>query len=182
MSAHYSRFSLNTFPGTDYFQAHLPKDYPLELVLQKSRCFRRLPPNLRRLAQLSKARAVHQDPEHAHLADGWYDDDGNELDPNTRQPLTDAQIDADWATYKLTGLKDFVARDIPVPYGGFPDPTTWEPTPVDDGSVVDALGRHVGLDSAVSRKQLVRDVKSRGLQRTAEEYGVTVEELRRAIS
>jgi len=97
MSAHYSKCGLNTYYATPYFQAHIPADYPLSLVLQKSRAFRRLPPRLRELSELAKKWARRHYPPTIGVDDKqWYDDDGYELNPNTGQRLTDKEIDAEW--------------------------------------------------------------------------------------
>jgi hypothetical protein len=55
MSAHFSKFGLNTYNATPYFRAHVPAGYPLGDVLVKGRAFRRLPPRLRELSGLAKA-------------------------------------------------------------------------------------------------------------------------------
>ena len=96
MSAHFSKFSLNTYPGTPYFQAHIPTGYPLSLVLQKCRAFRRLPPNLRSLAALAKRWAIRNYPYPAgapHIEE-YYDDEGYELKLGTTERMTDEEIDA----------------------------------------------------------------------------------------
>ena len=51
MSAHFDKYGLNTYYAMPYFHAHIPANYPLSVILQKCRAFRRLPPNLRKLSE-----------------------------------------------------------------------------------------------------------------------------------
>jgi hypothetical protein len=169
MSAHFSKFSLNTYPGTDYFQAHAPADYPLSLVLQKCRAFRRLPPNLKELAARSRrwARRVHPEDYRQAEIDRWYDAQGYELDPGTGRRLTDAEIDADWERWEVP---DIEVTDIPVPEGGFADPATWEPPPP-------AVEDEPDPDEGISEAQLLSDIASHGREYVAKEYGVPADRL-----
>ncbi len=167
MTAHYSKYSLNTYPGTSYFRAQLPKDYPLDRVLQKCRAFRRLPPNLRKLATLSKQYTIRNGQNISDI-DEWYDAKGNELDPSTGRKLTDAEIDTEWDDLPFNlGLDGFAVADIPVPSGGFPDPATWKepkvPAKLDEDRPTPA--------------QLEKDIRERGWTAAAEEYGMTESEL-----
>ncbi len=172
MSIYYSRFALNTCAGSEYFQAHLPKNYPLYPILRKSRAFRRLPPTLRELAANAARWEALQHPEHARGTPGiedWYNLNGEEVDPDTGRPLTDAEIDAQWGGKPDPDLADVEVKDVPRPKGGFPDPTSWKPPrKVDDAPEADAP----------SRKQLIHDVAVRGIEATAETWGVPEEQLK----
>jgi hypothetical protein len=163
MSAHFDKYGLNTYYATDYFHAHIPADYPLSRVLQKSRAFRRLPPRLRELSALAKRWAYQVRPFPAVIGgiERWYDDDGYELNPATGQRLTDEEIDAQWREPNPE-LAAFVVEDIPLPAGGFADPDTWEPTPVPEE--IDIVDRGLTMDGVLS------DIASRGRERTAAEY------------
>lgn len=172
MSIYFSSYSLNTYQATPYFQAHLPPDYPLSLVLQASRAFRRLPPNLRHLAELSKEWAVYQsvlagDPIGGRGIDDWYDAEGYELDPDTGLRLTDAEIDAQWGPVD-PDLARSRARDIPVSAGGFPDPATWKPP---------LLAADPVIENRPSKYQLLRDIALRGRRYTARYYGISEADL-----
>ena len=164
MSAHYSKYSLNTYRETPFFQAQVPREYPLALVMQKCRAFRKLPPNVRKLAGLAKKWAAKNGAEPLGIRD-WYDQDGYELDPDTRKRLTDKQLDQEWEPWKRPDVK---VQDIPIPPGGFADPDEWEPSkpaePVDE--------RYVP-----SEEQLRRDIASHGREATAREYGIPIEKL-----
>lgn len=166
MSAHFSKFLLNTYCGTPYFRAHVPEGYPTSRVLQKCRAFRRLPPNLRHLSALAKQWA-----ERNHAVDedmrNWYDAAGNELDPSSGKPLTDEEIDAQWRPDP--GLSELKVEDIPVPEGGFPDPGTWRPKEVTDADEDTSDGP--------TEAQILSDIAGHGRTRTAQEYGVPEEDL-----
>lgn len=170
MSVHYSRYNLNTYYNTPYFQAYLPKDYPLAEVLRECRAFRRLPPNLQELSRKSKDWLTAQSGISPTL-DG-YDDEGYELDLRTGERLTDEQIDAQWDN-KPAKAK---VEDIPIPKGGFADPATWQPK-VEPDEPREYEGP--------SREQIRRDIKSHGAAYTAKYYGVpaggSAEELAEAI-
>jgi len=163
MSIYYSKFSLNTYRVTPYFHAHIPDDYPLLLVLQKSRAFRRLPPRLRELSALAKKWAQRSWPIVTEEMKRWYDADGYELDPDTGHRLTDEEINEQWSRPSggQDGVAKFVVEDIPLPAGGFADPDTWEPTIVEEIELVD---RGLTMGGVLS------DIASRGRERTAEEY------------
>lgn len=168
MSIYFSRYSLNVYPQTPYFTAHLPQDYPLSAVLMKSRAFRRLPPNLRRLGELSKRWAVANGWDRGDI-DEWYDSTGNELDPETGLPLTDDEIDAQWdSTGPMPELDHLAVPVFTEPPGGFPDPDTWQP-PTEPGS-------HDDDDGPPSPAQLTTDILSRGRQAALAGYGLTDEE------
>lgn len=165
MSAHYSRFSLNTYSVAPYFQEHLPEGYPLPLVLQKARAFRRLPPNLRKLSEGAKRwmqRMNPDEPAGLPYIDQWYDDEGYELDPSTRSRLTDQDIDKMWGDDP--SLDALELGDIPEPEGGFPDPDTWEPPPPPEEDPDE--------DERISREQLMADIKSHGREYVARDYGL----------
>lgn len=166
---HYSKYFLNTYAGTPYAEAQIPEDYPLHQVLQKSRAFRRLPKNLRELAGKSKAWAMANNPDRYGEPSGinqWYSPNGNELDPDTGQPLTDAEIDAQWLPDP--DLDNFVVKDIPRPAGGFPDPNTWEP-PEEEA---------VEESEPIPITQILIDIDTRGYEATAKEYGLTIPQLK----
>ena len=165
VSAHYSKFYLNTYAGTPYFQAHLPPDYPIFLVLQKARAFRRLPKNIKLLAGLAKQwAALHSDDEDdPNGSADWYDANNNELDPSTGKRLTDKEIDEHW---QGSGAVLGTVLDIPTPPGGFADPDEWEPPP-----------EPVAERRRPSDAQLLSDIASHGRARTAEEYGIPESDL-----
>jgi len=175
MSAHYSKFDLNTYYGSDYFQAHVPADYPLHEVLEKSRAFRRLPPRLRELSALAKKWDHRVHPITNDEQDQWYDDEGYELNPDTGKRLTDDEIDDEWERWDIP---DIEIEDIPLPAGGFADPDTWEPAkPPPD------LGDREGL----TEDQILSDIATRGggtrgREDVAEEYGVPKSWLTRVTS
>lgn len=162
MSAHYSKFYLNVHRTSPYFHAHLPPDYPLDKVIMACRAYRRLPPNLRELSELSAKwkQRVWGTSTDENTVDGWYDEDGSELNPSTGKKLTDKEIDAEW---ERLGPIDIDIEDIPIPEGGFANPDTWEPEP-----------EGVGLcdRSELTEEGIVNDVASLGLERTAREYGI----------
>lgn len=169
MSAHYSKFSLNTYYPTPYFQACLPPGYPLEATLTKARAFRRLPPNLRALAANAKAWAdrVYARPPEAPDIKLWYDNDGYELNPETGERLTDEEIDADWG--EPDPDDEFEVEDIPVPKGGFPDPETWEEPPIEEDEEE--------WQGWMTEEQLLKDIKSHGREYVARYHGIPPEQL-----
>lgn len=164
MSAHYSKYLLNTYAATPYFQARMPPDYPLSLVLIKCRAFRRLPPRLRELAEKAKVWTCRVSPYPAGIEgiERWYDAAGNELDPDTGRLLTDAEIDAEWGEANPE-IERFVLRDVPVLAEGSFDPATWE-APAAPADLIDRSGLH--------EHQVLADIVSRGREATAAEYGV----------
>lgn len=168
MSAHFSKFMLNTYSATPYFRAHVPDEYPLSLVLQKCWAFRRLPPNLKELSRRAKAWAIRTYPDASRDIEEWYDAEGYELWPGTGIRLTDEEIDSQWNPDGYP--HEFVVSDIPIPHGGFADPETWE-EPEKEEDPVDP-------DDIPSPAQLASDVASRGLARTADEYGMNADRLR----
>ena len=161
MSTHYSKFLLNTYAGTPYFQAHLPSGYPLYQVLRKSRAFRRLPPNLQELSILTKQWAVKNDAVQMDGIDEWYDAEGNELDPNAGIPLTDEQIDAEWdILHPEPALQSFTVTDIG---DTFANPDTWQPPPEPAPPEKDTP----------TPEQVARDTVSHGSTAVDEAYGLT---------
>lgn len=162
MSIYYSKFQLNTFWGAPYFEAHMPPDYPICLVCQKAKAFRRLPPNVKKLAALARKwryRKNPPDPNAPGIHD-WYDEEGYELDPSTGKRLTDEEIDQQWPWPE----PDIEVKDIPEPEGGFPDPDTWEEPPPEPDEDEE--------DDRISWDQLVRDIGSHGREYVARDYGV----------
>lgn len=173
MTVYFSKYKLDTYYPTSYFQAHLPEDYPTSLVLQKSRAFRRLPPNLKDLSHLARQWAERHYPSGFFTDIGkWYDNQGYELDPSTGKRLTDAEIDAQWDSLGDLGLDDFKVTDIPVPPSGFADPATWEEPEAQGEDLVDRSG--------LTKEQILSDIQSRGRTATAEEYGVPAQLATRA--
>ncbi len=164
MSAHFSKWLLNTYAATPYFQAHVPVDYPLGLVMIKSRTFHGLPPRLRELARLSKIWACRNYPALRGIEgiEQWYDEAGYELDPDTGRRLAPQEIAAQWANEGY-GPAEVVDDDIPIPPGGFADPVEWLP-PEDEPELVDRADLTVD--------QLLSDIASRGREWTAGAYGV----------
>ena len=164
MSTHFSKYRLNTYSATPYFQAHVPADYPLGLVMIKSRTFHGLPPRLRELAHLAKVWACRNYGYVAGIEgiEDWYDAQGYELDPETKQRLTSAEIEAEWAEEGY-GPAEPGAADIPIPPGGFADPVEWLP-PEDEPELVDRAD--------LTEDQILRDIASRGRDWTAGAYGV----------
>jgi hypothetical protein len=171
MSVYFSRFNLNTYSGTPYFQAHCPADYPLSRVLQKCRAFRRLPPNLRGLSALAKKWAAKHYPYVVEEVGHWYDAAGNELDPGAGEPLTDEQIDAQWQPDP--GLDELEVADIPVPEGGFPDPETWRPKHEVDADTEDADDE----SDRPTEAQILGDIAGHGRALAARTYGIPDEQL-----
>lgn len=157
MSAYYSKFALNTYAWTPYFQAAVPADYPLPAVLQAAHAFRRLPPNLRELAAESKKWALANGFDPAEI-DRWYDAQGYELDPETGRRLTDREVDAQWPDPPSPAP----GPDLPASAAGFMDPTTWQP-PADTGAA-----------DPPSDEQILEDVASHGIARTEAEYGISL--------
>lgn len=177
MSAHYSKYDLNTYRNTPYFLNYLPKNYPLSGVMLKSRAFRRLPPNLRKLCELSKQWAIRNWDKPAGIAgiENWYDDDGYELDPLTKRRLTDKETDDIWDHIPLDkSINSFKVVDVPVPEGGFADPNTWMPAALEED-------KHVDPD-APTVESLLGDIKSHGREYSARYYGVSKNELASAES
>jgi hypothetical protein len=169
MTAHYSRFLLNTYSGTPYFASQMPKGYPLDFILQQARSFRRLPPNLRELANRAGDWAVRHDAIPYDI-ENYYDGDGNELDPRDGHKMTDKEIDADW---QRLGYRVTTGRliDIPIPPGGFADPKTWEPPPRPRVEVK----RDIPLNEEILR----REMKERGREWVIRTYGLTEDEIPR---
>lgn len=162
MTVHYSAYGLNTNCGSTYFQSQIPEDYPLHPTLQKCRAFRRLPLNLKELGLLANRWVARHDPDRRGNIDQWYDSDGYELNPNTGERLTDAEIDADWQRWPVP---DIEVRDIPRPPGGFADPDTWQEPHVEQPDLVDRSG--------LTETQILSDIQSRGRAATADAYGVS---------
>lgn len=170
MTAHYSKFNLNTYLGTPYFQAQLPESYPVSLVLQKSRAYRRLPPNLRKLAVESKRWAERNGAKPDGINE-WYDALGNELDPDTGHVFTDDEINAQWDALNLD-TDDQPISDIPLPRGGFPDPNTWSPPPIEVTP---------DEDGPPSDEQLRQDIASHGYEAVSKTYGIPIKKLPKGV-
>lgn len=169
MSAHFSKFSLNTYLGTPYFQAHLPEGYPISAILMKSKAFRWLPPDLHQLAILSK-QWDKKNGRGGGVIGQYYDEDGNELNPDTGAKLTDMEIEAQWLPDPALASVPFT--DIPVPAGGFPDPLTWTPPPIEVTP---------DKDEPPSEEQLRSDIASHGYERVSKEYGIPIENLPKGV-
>jgi hypothetical protein len=146
-------------------------------VLQKCRAFRRLPPNLRKLSELTKKWVVRRhprtdDPNWGGGINEWYDDEGYELNPSTGERLTDKEIDDEWVRWTDKELDKFKVEDIPVPADGFADPDTWEePEPEEEEE-------YEGPDES----KLLSDIASHGRKYTARYYGISSEQLERVTS
>lgn len=164
MSVHYSKFSLNTYAATPYFRAQLPEGYPLDLILQKSRAYRRLPQNLRKLAGLSKQWAGKNWEGYEYISE-YYDAKGNELDPISGRKLTDDQIDDEWDRLPPNpALATIAVTDIPS--GDFADPDTWvvpanEPT----------------IDAPPNEARLRNEIRAYGKDRVSAAYGIPIDKL-----
>jgi hypothetical protein len=164
MSLHYSKYMLNTYAETPYFQAHIPEDYPIDRVLMKSRAFYRLPPHIKELAAKAKEWA-RKNKFYTLDIDQWYDSEGRELDPNTKSLMTDEEIDSQWSRYNDES-DSFEIKDIPIPDGGFADPNTWQPPEPEKKQRKRPPDDH-----------LLAAIASHGRKRTAEEYGIPENEL-----
>lgn len=167
MSAHYSKFGLNTYSNTPYFRSQLPAGYPINISLQKCRAFRWLPPHIKELAALAKRYAMRVNPQFPagmQYIEEWYDEDGNELDPGTGKRLTDKEINEQWGGGENEAS---TVKDIPIPDGGFADPETWGPRKEKESDD----------PYRPSKEVLLRDIAERGRERTAAEYGMSVDEL-----
>ena len=163
MSVHFSKYDLNTYGSTSYFRSQIPHDYPLGQVLINCRAFRRLPPNIRKLSALAKKRACLDSPDNVGMLgiNEYYDDEGYELNPSNGKRLTDKEIDDSWAEPKD---KSFKVSDIPVPPGGFADPSNWtEPVSAPDPP---------DPDDGISEEQLRKDINSHGPLYVAREAGI----------
>jgi hypothetical protein len=176
MTIHYSKFKLNTYAVTPYFAAHVEESYPLDRVLITSRTYRRLPPNLKKLAALAKRWTIRKYPWHPagmYDIENYYDDQGYELNPATGERLTDKEIENDWERVLSSSDddEDFKVEDIPVPAGGFADPDTWEEPPVKPIDTADS--------DALREDDIVRDIKSHGREYVAKDYGVPADWLPR---
>lgn len=161
MSAYYSRYNLNTYKNTPYFEAHIPDGYELGAVLAKSRAFRRLPNNLKELAMLSKQWETTHGRVDTHISQ-YYDDEGYELDLETGNRLTDEEIDAQWDDSPI--LDKFHIEDIPVPSGGFPDPDTWVKPTADSAD-----------QTKEREKTLLGMIANRGREYVAHDAGVSLD-------
>ena len=146
----------------------MPPDYPIEEVLISCRAFRRLPPNLQKLAEHAKQWAVKNYSHPAGILgiEEAYDDEGYELNPQTKKRLTDAEIDAEWdalGTPKMNNESE--VEDIPLHEGGFLDPDTWKPEPnkVEPGETD---------DDGITEERLTKDIASHGAKYTAKYYGI----------
>jgi hypothetical protein len=166
MSGHYSKFNLNTYLGTPYFQAHCPKDYPVDRVLLACRIYHNLPENLQKLASLSKHWEMrHRDQDSIAEIDKWYDDEGYELNPSTGERMTEDAIEESWAGCYNPPPDEgqYRTMDITIPPEGFADPNTWEP----EEKEPDLVDRE-----DLTEAQILSDIASRGFKATAKEYGV----------
>lgn len=167
MSVHFSKFALNTYSMFPYFLDQIPDGYPLSLVLQKCRAFRKLPPHVRELAALAKQWAIRKYPENPagiNAIELWYDNAGNELDRDTGHRLTNQEIDAEWQPDP--SLASFTVTDIPIPAGGFADPATWGVPPAPPET-----------KDRPTKARLMSDISSRGRQAVADTYGLPESQL-----
>lgn len=127
MSVHFSKWLLNSYAATPYFQGHIPADFPLGMVLIGSRTFHGLPPRIRELARLSKVWACHNYPAPAGIEgiEEWYDAEGYELDPDTGRRLSAQEVAVAWDDGN-GGPAGLMGVDIPLPPGGFANPAKWK--------------------------------------------------------
>ena len=162
---HYSKYKLNTYSTTPYFEAHVPEDYPLSDVMLASRRFHDLPPRLRELSALAKRWAVRNYPYPAGIQgiEEYYDDQGYELDTRTGERMSDAVLNEEWGKV-LDKVKRNVV-DIPLPPGGFADPDTWDRPPEPEEEDPDA-------DQGITEKQLLEDIRLNGRERVVKEHGI----------
>lgn len=162
MSAYYSKFLLNTYAMTPYFQAHMPESYQLYKVLRKSRTFHNLPPKLRELSALAKQWAIRHygPPAGAIDIEMWYDAEGFEINPDTGIRLTADEIASEWKPEPE--LDDFVVVDLEEPAGGFADPTTWK----------EKVEEPEDEDYHPSPAQVLSDLESHGSKAVATTYGL----------
>ena len=167
MSQHYSKWNLNV-GDSPYLESQLPQNYPLGPVLQACRAFRRLPPNLKRLAKLSNLWLKTHRPDCLAGIDRWYDSMGYELDPDGGRRLTDDEIDAQWGNPPDSPLAQ---RDIPVPDGGVADPNTREPPPAEKPD----------KENGPPEAQLRKDIASRGYKAVSETYGIPIGKLPKGV-
>ena len=141
-------------------------------MLQRCRAFNRLPPNLRELSAHSKRWAIYNDPNGSVAGiDGiedWYDEDGNELNPNAGTMLTDEEIDEEWDNLPWD-QPDIEVEDIPIPAGGFADPETWK-KPEDEEEEEDD-------QDAPTEDGLTKDISSHGREYVARYYGIPKDQL-----
>lgn len=165
MSAHYSKYLLNTYAGTPYFRAHIPEGYPIYLVLRASRAHRRLPLNIQELSKLARQWSQKHESSSADDALGtYYDEEGYELNPATKQRLTDEEIDAQWQDEEEWDQIEI--EDIPIPEGGFADPETWtEPKSQPEEDDEEAKYKP-------TEEKLLAAIKSHGREYVAKYYGV----------
>lgn len=162
MSAHFSRYNLNTYCHSPYFRACLPAGYPTGAAMIAARRHRALPPNLRELSSLAKRYELRAHGEDAYKFMGdAYDDDGYELAIGTSRRLTRKEINDEWDALLTEDVDP--PPDVPVPEGGFPDPDAWEPpAPEPDGPDPDAP----------TEADLIRDIQGYGRDRVASEYDI----------
>ena len=172
MSVHFSRYNLNTYSPNPFFSANMPKDYPIGTVCVKSRAFRRLPKNVKKLAALAKQYSMRTNPQYQEDIGRWYDDEGYELNPDTRDRLTDEEIDDSWRGVDETELAKIKVEDIPEPSGGFPDPDTWE-EPAPPPSLEEDEDKN---DGRPTHAQLLKDIGSHGVEYTAKYYGIPADQ------
>lgn len=165
MSVYFSKVDLNTYRTTSYFRAHIPDNYPINLVLQKCRAFRRLPPNLRHLSAMAKRWTLKNYPDTVRGVSEWYDDEGYEIEPGTTRRLTDAEIDAQWNN-PYPALANFTVVDIPAVQ--FADPDTWQPPPEpEEPSEYDGQ----------SEEDILRDIRGFGREYVAKDHGIPLEDI-----
>jgi len=158
-STHISNFRLNTWSHTPYFEAHAPAGLNITMATVQAQAYLNLPPGIRSLCEASRTWAE---------ANGWtiqgyadaYDSEGRELDPSTGRPEPRADALAQ-------------VGDIDIPAGGWPNPATWQPAR-------EAPEADDGIDQ-IPVEQILADVASHGVERTADEYGLSVATVRRLL-
>lgn len=168
MTPHYSKFLLNVYANTPYFQAHIPANYPLMETLQRCKAYRKLPTRLRQLSDLSRQWGeLHLKwPPYSNTIGDYYDREGYELDHTSGRPLTLAEIQSQWEPNP--SVDSMTVRDIPLPRGGFPNPATWEAPKTDET---------VHPDDVPTEEDLRRDIKLGGREAVSQTYGIPMSKL-----
>ena len=165
---YYSKYSLNTYYSTPYFESHIQQGYPLHDVLQTCGKFLALPPNLRRLSEASRKWAENVPVEEELGAtvppgiENYYDNSGHEIDPETGDILTDSQINELWGANRIR-----LSRVEDIRAGKLSDPLTWRLITQ-------------GFEASAPRPsphQLMLDIASHGRDRVMKDYGLTASQL-----
>ena len=179
--AHVSKFGLALTSATEYFQAFWPVQRDLLQVCNAVKARRKVPVNILRLADNARAWGKRHDYALENFPDfsDYYDKELRELNPLTGEVLTDEQILETWSTITGEPARFEPIPDIELPPGGLPDPDAWTP-PIYEEDPQETF--------TISREQALADIRSHGIARTADEYGIeggaemTEDQLAEAIS